>query len=261
MQCFVIILLALLSCSSTVFGNYRLTNDAENSTQPCVARGSDGLARVAWCTLQGGVYQIMWGAYDNEGRCVIGPVQVTTGGTSSRLPNISIDARNRSFLIWQLGASTSARVYFARVDADGALAVPPVMVNVGSGYDWDPVIATTPDGLSHDAFQHTSVTLWHQANMAGNLWANIDSRGQQAQKRRQTGPNGPASSVPSPPSRRPADARCRRRWGVRGRRCLGRPTAPRDDQPALNHQPASVSVGHEGRKLATARDRSPVPRT
>ncbi len=155
------ILFFLLPIATALADNVRLTTDPAEDTAPCVDVDSSGQVRVAWSRDVMGHKQIMWATYSRFGEVLFGPVQVTDSTSDSGSPNISLDGQDRSFLVWQEGAGTSAKTWFARIEADGTVGVVAHQVNTGSGYDWYPDIATTVVGVSHVAVQHTYNTLWY----------------------------------------------------------------------------------------------------
>ncbi|MHB8079582.1 MAG: alpha/beta fold hydrolase [Candidatus Krumholzibacteriia bacterium] len=150
-----VLLVALLPIVAAA--DIRITNDTADSTEPAVAIGQDQLARVVWAAQVGGVYQIHWACVDLNGSIVEGPVQLTTGTLNCRLPQVSIDSVNLSYVVWVQGSGSGARVYWARIGLTGLVEAGPVMMNTGNGEYRRPDIATAADGTSHIVFEWASV--------------------------------------------------------------------------------------------------------
>lgn len=159
--CVFVATLAYLIIPTTSQANFPATTGTANCVHPAVDAGPDGLARIAWSSNESGTYQIYWGVFDQAGNPVNEPQQITTSGSSSNSPRMEVDSQNRSFIAWIEGAGTSSRLWFARVDADGTVAVSPMALNIQDGTYKRFDIAVTPEGLSHIIVEHKYATLFY----------------------------------------------------------------------------------------------------
>jgi hypothetical protein len=152
--------LLIILTGGTARANLLATRAFGDCVSPTVVVGSDGLARIAFSSNRTGQWQIYWGVYNQTGDAVIGPVQLTTSGTSSTAPRMDIDGQDRCFLIWMEGAGTSASQAFARVEADGSVGVAPTNFSLVTGTKKRADIATTADGVSHIVLEYYYATFF-----------------------------------------------------------------------------------------------------
>lgn len=156
-----LIALALSVLPFRAVADIRITDGIADSTQPAVAVGPDQLAKVVWAEQVAGLYQVFWASVGIDGDVVAGPVQVTNGTGNCSLPRVAVDASNRSYAVWVLGSGSSARIYWARIGAAGAIEAGPTLLFISNGEYKRPDIAVTGDGTSHVVFEWGGPGLFH----------------------------------------------------------------------------------------------------
>lgn len=91
--------LSFICLSSIAGGELRLTQDAEDSTQPCVAMGPDGSSHVAWIANT----KLEYMRVDRAGKTLV-PKQEIYAFVPASFPRIAVNASNHAYVVCQINS-------------------------------------------------------------------------------------------------------------------------------------------------------------
>lgn len=130
------------------YSQLSITTELANQQRPSVSVDANGIASIAWEDYRHGNWEIYLCRINQSMQIIVPPLRVTNSSASSDHVRIDTDASGNTFLAWEEGSS----VYYAKINANGAIAVAPV--SVGSGKL--PAISTNPDGTTGIAWEFST---------------------------------------------------------------------------------------------------------
>jgi hypothetical protein len=123
----------------------RITINAASSVAPSIARGADGLCRLAWADARDGNSEIYYALVDSFGNRLTADVRLTNSpGVSSTAPRVGVDRQGYAIVCWR----EANNVWVARLDRNGNIVSSGRAVNLGFSYviTLGPDLSVLPDG-------------------------------------------------------------------------------------------------------------------